>query len=1313
MAEESPGDFGRLTPSQARRVDALCRRFEVEWRSGREPRIEDYLTEADDLEREVLLRELLVLELELRQGRGERPGPRQYRERFPGHTALVDAAFDDAESRSPGRGADGDATVSYPPVPPDGTGNRASTADDSDRDRAAPGGSGYPVPGYESLGELGRGAMGVVYKARQVRLRRVVALKVILSGTHASPRELARFRIESEAVARLQHPNIVTLYEVGEYGGLPYFSLEYVAGGSLADMLDRTPMPARQAARLVELLARAIHAAHQQGIIHRDLKPANVLLAVDGTPKIIDFGLARRLDDSAGPTSTGAILGTPSYMPPEQAAGKTQEIGAAADIYALGAILYELLTRRPPFQAATRVETIRQVLSREPLPPSILAARVPLDLERICLKCLQKEAGRRYSDALALAEDLRSWQVGEPIRARPIGLKEEGLLLMRRNPWAGLILHMFMGILAMASLGELTDRRPSPGTGLLSAFLITLLGFLRPSPRRVGFASLTLIALGSLLVGPRGIGVLSNLGVGVGLGTSAVLSSRVVTRFCRRTIGEVLPGALLGFMFGGLMLIALFDAFSTWRPNLEVLRRSCQLIGTWLGPLVLGFIYVGFDRWQSTRQGGVGRGRERPKGRAVPPASSPLASTLDDRTLTEVTPDLGAPGAAYLGADSWPPSDCPPPVSPTREWRQIPGYEVLDVLGRGGMGTVYKARQIRADRMVALKVIRASEHAGKADRERFSREAQAVARLEHPNIVQVYDMGEHGGQPYFAMEYVAGGTLADRLGGQPMPTRPAAQLIQTLASAIQASHQREIIHRDLKPQNVLMTLDDQPKIADFGLARPLAEAAGLTASGAILGTPSYMAPEQAACRMNAVGPISDVYALGAILYELLTGRPPFRGQTALETLQQVLTLTPVAPRILQPGVPRDLESVCLKCLKKRVHGRYANAQALADDLGRFLSGKPVQASPLPLWKRLVTARSRHVDGLADEFTPALLRRVTLGLSACLLSCVLISRGSTALTLFVFGLFPTGLYALLWRDSHRPRRLGSLVVATPDEPVTSTDDGWIMAPLSHLRFPPLCSDCGIPTHGREPVRVKGPTHRLELDIPVCSRCGLRHRGRPRRRAGLILGSLATFILALALGASLRMSIGLTLAGAALGFKLGTVLAPRPPVRLGRYSPRRGIVGLRFRRPDYTARFLALMRADEQARNNVQRRLALTPEQAAGGTKARVVAYRTILCPDCQKARNRVASCPACAGRKASFVRRAMGRWSTTCSLCGGGKRDGKCQLCEDCGTISVPKEFSIETPRGITTGTQLRLRGQGNELLPGLPAGDLLIEIEVR
>jgi WD40 repeat protein len=306
------------------------------------------------------------------------------------------------------------------------------------------------LAGYVVLGVLGRGGMGVVYKARQVSLGRVVALKMILHAEYAGGDERRRFRTEAEAVARLQHPHIVQIYEVGEQHGLPFFSLEFCPGGSLDRKLAGTPLVPAEAAALVEKLARAMHAAHEKGIIHRDLKPANILLAEDGTPKITDFGLAKKLDE-VGNTATGAVMGTPSYMAPEQASGKQASVGPAADIHALGAILYELLTGRPPFRAATAMDTLLQVLSDEAVPPSQMALKTPRDLETICLKCLQKEPRRRYASALELAEDLHRFQAGEPIRARPVSAWERAVKWAKRRP-AVAALSALSALLALVGL---------------------------------------------------------------------------------------------------------------------------------------------------------------------------------------------------------------------------------------------------------------------------------------------------------------------------------------------------------------------------------------------------------------------------------------------------------------------------------------------------------------------------------------------------------------------------------------------------------------------------------------------------------------------------------------------------------------------------------------------------------------------------------------------------------------------------------------------------------------------------------------------
>jgi eukaryotic-like serine/threonine-protein kinase len=316
-----------------------------------------------------------------------------------------------------------------------------------------PEGTALPqVPGHEVRGVLGRGGMGVVYRAWDLRLNRPVALKMLLAGAYADPADRARFQREAEAVAGLCHPNIVQVHDVGEVGGRPYFTMEFVEGGDLAGRIQGAPQPARQAAALVATLAEAVHAAHQSGIVHRDLKPSNVLLTKDGTPKVTDFGLARRLEGDGGLTVSGTPMGTPSYMAPEQARGDKRALGPATDVYALGAILYELLTGRPPFHAESGAATLQQVLADEPVPPARLNPRVPRDLTTICLKCLEKDPARRYRSAAALADDLRRFGRGEPILARPLGRLGRLVRWARRRPAEAALLAAGM-LAALAAVG--------------------------------------------------------------------------------------------------------------------------------------------------------------------------------------------------------------------------------------------------------------------------------------------------------------------------------------------------------------------------------------------------------------------------------------------------------------------------------------------------------------------------------------------------------------------------------------------------------------------------------------------------------------------------------------------------------------------------------------------------------------------------------------------------------------------------------------------------------------------------------------------
>ncbi len=482
------------------RLERVLDRFENAWNQGDRPALSDYLAAAAT-ERRLLLIELIHEDLEYRIQTGEPARVEMYLKHYPELRDdpavvldLVAAEYDCRREREPGdlRGEfqqrfpefgdaldqrlaplAGAAPRRPKPVPPSATVAPQATLPEEPV-------AGFPhVPGYEILGVLGRGGMGVAYKARQTSLKRLVALKMVAAGILAEPQELARFQAEAEAAAALQHPNIVPIYEVAEHQGQPYFSMEFIDGGSLAGAVgsgqwavDSKDGPRRVAA-LVETLARAIHYAHQHGIAHRDLKPANILLqrgegrgardegqdssalaphpsSLAPIPKITDFGLAKRLDSGTTGTQTGVILGTPSYMAPEQAAGRTRAIGPPTDVYALGAILYEMLIGRPPFQGETLLETVRQVRDEEVVPPRRLRPGVPRDLETICLKCLRKEPGHRYASALALADDLRRFLNGEPVLARPVGVWERGVKWARRRPLAAIL--VLVSLLAVGGL---------------------------------------------------------------------------------------------------------------------------------------------------------------------------------------------------------------------------------------------------------------------------------------------------------------------------------------------------------------------------------------------------------------------------------------------------------------------------------------------------------------------------------------------------------------------------------------------------------------------------------------------------------------------------------------------------------------------------------------------------------------------------------------------------------------------------------------------------------------------------------------------
>src|SRR6266446_6484298 len=303
---------------------------------------------------------------------------------------------------------------------------------------------------YELLEEIGRGGQGVVFRARQKSLNRTVALKIIGLGQWASKAHVKRFRLEAEAAARLDHPCIVPIYEVGEREGSCYFSMKFIDGGQLDEVTEHKPISARTATELIAKVARTVHYAHEHHILHRDIKPGNILLDRQGEPHLTDFGLARLVESESTVTRTLEVLGTPSYMAPEQAVGNNAAIGSVTDVYGLGAVLYQLLTAQPPFAGGTTYETIRLLCDTEPRNPRILNPKIDRDLSTICLKCLEKDPKRRYSSALALAEDLERWLKHEPILARRIGVITRGRKWVRRNPTSGLLAASLVALTAAA-----------------------------------------------------------------------------------------------------------------------------------------------------------------------------------------------------------------------------------------------------------------------------------------------------------------------------------------------------------------------------------------------------------------------------------------------------------------------------------------------------------------------------------------------------------------------------------------------------------------------------------------------------------------------------------------------------------------------------------------------------------------------------------------------------------------------------------------------------------------------------------------------
>jgi serine/threonine protein kinase len=706
---ESTSILTELTADQERR-----------WRDrqGEPLLVEAYLSQRPELhDRPDVLRTLLLNELILRSERGETILLTDYEARYPELASDLPELF--------GRLATLRFATHLLPEP-------TTTENPARKSPSRPPVRLPDVPGYEVLEFLAAGGQGDVYRARHQLLRRVVALK-ILNQRADDDEVLARFSREGRLAALLDHPNVLRVYDCARHEGRLYISMEFAGGGSLADRLEKGPLSPTDAAVLVRILARAVQhlfATHQ--IVHRDLKPSNVLFLDDGTPKVADFGLAKRLSaDATRLTGGSEVLGTASYMAPEQAAGRTRDVTAATDVWALGAILYECLTGEPPFRGETWLETIDMVRHQTVTPPSQHRPEVPPPLERICLRCLHKAPADRYPVAAQLVDDLDRFLSGAPLSAAPPEAVAAG--------------------------------RPRPSSGEMPA--------LRPA--------------GPGLSGPR-----------------------------------------------------------------------------------------------------------------------------------------------------------------------LPGYEILEELGQGRSGTVYKARQLNLNRTVALKVLHPDRDAPQRW-QRMQDEAVHLAGLHHPNIAQLYDLGCWDGRFFVASEFVSGRSLRQFLGNPNLPIGAVVEFVRQLAVAVGFCHARGVIHRDLRPSNVLLappegaSPEDRhdsavrvfgvPKITDFERARVLS---GTERKSAVLGR---LLPGQDAAPL---GPAADVRDLGVILYELLTGESPFE-KDAAERI--------IPPSRRRAVVPWDLEAICLRCLERRPEERCADGAELARELGDWLARW--RRWPSGWWRRLMFWRS--------------------------------------------------------------------------------------------------------------------------------------------------------------------------------------------------------------------------------------------------------------------------------------------------------------------------------------------------------------------
>ena len=708
--------------------------------------------------------------------------------------------------------------------------------------------------------QIGQGAMGKVFRATQLSLGRAVAIKVLEIGIFTFEEWKERFVREVEFLARLEHPNIVPVYTTGNEEGLLYFAMRLVQGATLAERMMAGIAPA-EGARILADVCGALAYAHAQGIIHRDVKPANVLLAGD-TPLLTDFGLAR-LVEATTITGSGALLGTPRYLAPEQA--RREKATPQSDLFPVGVMLYEIATGRHPFdpeggERLRKDEYVQRVAMGEILPPRRARVDLPEPLEAFLLRAMANDPNDRPAGATEMRAELLA------LASRPE-----------------------VATLAAATLVPLpprSSRVPSP-----------------PSP-------------------PSPASTPGRAAVAAPVSVPSADSPPAQAAVPPENAVPVAP-----------------------HTDSEPARGAAPGIGPVQGPQAA---------------------RPDPPGTATAPHAAPAAGSGAGPPTRPAAGAASAPAAAREGRGSGggtaSPVEVADGVAQVHEsvGRAFGKFLLREPLGEGGMGVVYKAEQTDLGRCVALKMLREEDNDKPTAVARFEAEARSAARLRHPGIIPIHEVGEIEGRRYFTMDWIEGEDLDRALSGGPLPPNRALQILRDVARAVHHAHEQGVVHRDLKPGNILVEKGGRVLVGDFGIARDLqVDRRRLSVTGDILGTPGYMAPEQARGTSHEIGPHSDVFALGAVLYHMIAGRPPYTGDGAIDVWLGALEAKFPPPRAVNPRVHKDVETICLAAMAEAPARRYASAAALADDCERFLRGEPILARPPGLAYRAGKALMRH------------------------------------------------------------------------------------------------------------------------------------------------------------------------------------------------------------------------------------------------------------------------------------------------------------------------------------------------------------------